>query len=268
MQSLSAIQKDKIEAARALLTEDLTTIGKFEQVRTLLSGINPTVDKTLAEASSAISTLKKMQEGDIVHLTTSHLPEHTEEQKKRKKALLAFITSWKKLKAEVARVQKLYDAKGSDGKITVEEHAEVLTKAATTAKGPFGLITVLAVGIVAVGGLLTYLHLSQVSIVIKNRGCRSIDPQVKLPVAIPGIELPTNSIPDGGQAVAKLPPFSLSADGTQPNHVTLSSFGLTMTYNLPGSSTDFIFDHKSLIGQQTNINLGSSKEHELVVSCR
>lgn len=258
--------KEKIDAALQLLLEDTTTVAKFEKIRILLKGINPKIDHTLETCSKGLKTLKRFQTGDIIELTATNLPEHTEKQKKRKKYLLLFISSWKNLKGEVARVEKLYKEQNADGKVTTQEHLAAAGKLVATSKGPFGLITGLAVVIVGVGGVLAFLNFSAVNITIKNQGCSPITPIVKLPVPIPGIKLPTETIPSGGTAVASVPPFAVTVDGTQKGYVVISALKFTMEYNL--GSANLIFDDQSLIGKSTTINLGASKSHSLVIRCQ
>ncbi len=260
--------KEKIDAAMQLLLDDTTTTAKFEKIRTLVKGINPKIDQSLEICSKGIKTLKRLQEGDIIELTAVGLPEGSPEQKKRKKALLFLITSWKGLKSEVTRVQKLYGQQGADGKMTTQEHLATFGKLAATSKGPFGLITALAVVVVGVGAALAYLNSTIVNISIKNQGCATIYPVVKLPVPIPGIKLPTDTIPNGGQAVASVPAFTVNVDGMKKGSVVISAFKFTMEYNLGGSNTDLLFDHQSLVGKSTTINLSSSKNHELILRCQ
>lgn len=258
--------REKIDAAMQLLFEDTTTVAKFEKTRTLLKGINPKIDHTLETCSKGLKTLKRLQTGDIIELTATNLPEHTEREKKRKKYLLLFISSWKNLKGEVARVEKLYKEQNADGKTTTQEHLATAGKLAAASKGPFGLITGLAVVIAGAGAALAFLNFSAVNITIKNQGCSPITPIVRMPIQIPGIKLPTETISSGGIAVASVPPFTVTVDGTQRGSVVLSALKFTMEYNL--GSADLIFDGQSLVGKSTTINLGASKNHELILSCR
>lgn len=259
MDKLSKIQREKIDAAYRLLTEETTTFGKFEKIRTLVKGLNPKIDKALTDASAVISKIRKIQKGEVIELAAEGLLEDTPQKKKRKKALLLFLARWKTLKAEVKRVREIYQSDGTK----LEKTARV----AHGAKGPWGLLTGLAVGAAAVGGVSAYLNSAAVSVIIKNNGCAPITPVVNAPVSIPGISLPSSTINDGGQAEAKLPPMTVAVDGSQRNLITLSTLGLTMNYELGEEGIDLIFDGESLVGRQTTINLGESKTHELVVRC-
>ena len=150
MEKLTQVQREKIDAAWRLLTEETTSFGKFEKVRTLVKGLNPRVDKTLAEAGKIISKLKKIQKGEVITLAAENLGEDTPQKKKRKKALLLFLARWKTLKAEVKRVKEIHQA---HNKSNLETAAQV----AHGAKGPWGLITAEAGGAGEGGGTFAIL---------------------------------------------------------------------------------------------------------------
>ena len=136
--------KKRIFAAYKLLTEKTTSKQKLESVKALIKGINPRIDKLLDESSKAFSDLEKLQKGEVIEFTAEHLPENTEEEKRRKKALLWFIRNWKSLQNEMDRVKKEFE-KGSQG---TEQKIQSGGRIVAFAKGPFGLITILAVVIV------------------------------------------------------------------------------------------------------------------------
>lgn len=137
--------KEKVAAALKLLQEDSTTKEKFESIQKLLMGVNPRLDQTLIKVSKAWGDLEKIEEGEIIELSAENLPENTEEEKKRKKRLLLFIRFWKDLKTEVERVKSELENSKPDGK-------ESFSKITSFAKGPFGIITILAV--IIVGSLI------------------------------------------------------------------------------------------------------------------
>ena len=244
--------------------EDSTTFEKFERVRTLIQGINPAIDKALTSCSTAIGKLKKLQEGEVIELTLEALPEETDKEKRRKKAILLLLSSWRNLRSEVKRVMALYGSGKADGKMTAQEHAGTLAKIFAFAKGPFGLVTVAAA---LIAGVLILLNSMSVTIVIKNRGCKALVPFVRLPFPIPGIELPTANIPDGGQGVARVSPLTVDVDGTRGGLVVISALRFSMEYQLETGAKDVVFNGQSLLGKKTTINLGDSKEHELIVLC-
>src|SRR3989304_3279562 len=111
----NADAKEKFLAASKLLVGETTTVEKFEEVRKLVKGINPRIDRLLESCSEAISKIEKLQKGEVVELTAESLPEESDEQKRRKKALLFFIRSFKELQSEVARVRNEF-ADGNESK--------------------------------------------------------------------------------------------------------------------------------------------------------
>lgn len=133
--------KKRIFAVHKLLVEKTTTKQKFESVRTLIKGLNPRIDAILIDASKALSELEKIQKGEFIELSAEHLPENTEEEKKRKKAFLWFVGSWKDLKGEVERVKKEFE----QGKQGQNQQISSAGKIIAFAKGPFGMMTALAV---------------------------------------------------------------------------------------------------------------------------
>src|SRR5258708_18858797 len=94
----------RIMSAYELLQSGSISIDTFEHIRTILKGIHPGIDKKLEACSEALGKIEKIESGDLISLSTESLPEETEEQKKRKKALIFFITSVKDLKNEINRI--------------------------------------------------------------------------------------------------------------------------------------------------------------------
>lgn len=260
----STFNREKIRAALDLLMEETTTLSKFEKIRTLISGVNPKIDKALSEISSIIKSLQKIENIEVIDLTVQALPEKTDKDRKRKKLLLLLLSSWKNLRSEVERVQSLYEKANSDEGISSSEHASILGKAFGFAKGPLGFVTLAAIAIV---GVISLLNAISVTIIIRNQGCSPIQPIVRLPFPIPGIELPKETIPDGGQGVAKVPPLTVNVDGTNRSSVVLSAFSFSMQYRLGTGATDVILNGTSLLGKQTIIKLSDSKQHEVVLVC-
>lgn len=135
--------RKRMRAAYILLQGQEISISTFEQVRILIKGLHPGVDKKLTICSKALSTLQKIKEGDVILLSAETLPEKTENQKKQKKALLLFISAFRDLRSEVHRVEKEF-AKAGDELTTRWEHVMI------AAKGSFGIVTIAAVIIVSV----------------------------------------------------------------------------------------------------------------------
>lgn len=136
--------KTRILTAYKLLSEETTTQEKFESVRMLIKGIHPRIDAHLEKISQALSDYKKFQKGEIIELTAEKLPENTEEEKRKKKALLLFIRNWKSLQSEVERVRQEFE-KNQQG----QDKITITNKILAGAKGPFGIVTICAVVIVA-----------------------------------------------------------------------------------------------------------------------
>ena len=133
--------KEKMEAAYGLLGQNVISVDAFEKVRALLKGYNPALDRKLEFCSKAFNEVQKIHAGDIAVLTAETLPEQSEEQKKRKKALLFFIETIKDLQSEIKRVENEISAK--------DNKAWHWGRIIKFAKGPFGLITLAALVIVA-----------------------------------------------------------------------------------------------------------------------
>jgi len=134
--------KARIEAAYKLLVQPGVTLDKFESVRTLVKGVNPGVDHFLETVSNNLSDYQRLTRGEIIELTAQHLPENTDEQKKRKKTLLVLLRSWNDLQNEVKRVRQEF------GQTTNQSQVSSWTKILAGAKGPLGMVTLAAVVIV------------------------------------------------------------------------------------------------------------------------
>ncbi|MBI2621171.1 MAG: hypothetical protein HYW63_00805 [Candidatus Levybacteria bacterium] len=143
----------RFEQAHKLLTQETTNREKFEGVRTLIKGYNPKVDSALEKVSGALSDLEKLKEGEIIELSAQHLPENSEEEKERKKKLLAFIRYWKDLTSEVERVRNELSSQNNQ---SPSQQVSAFGKIVKLAKGPFGAVTIAAVAIVAVLGFINF----------------------------------------------------------------------------------------------------------------
>jgi len=80
------------------------------------------------------------------------------------------------------------------------------------------------------------------------------------------LKLPVKTINSGGQDVAKIPGLNFRVAINQ-GEVNLSVLSLSRSYNLPGEIKDIIYDGQSLMGKTTQINLGSAKNHEVIIRC-
>lgn len=141
---MSYPNSEKITAALKLLQEETTSIEKFESIRLLLKGISSKIDQKLDVIGKALDSFEKLQKGDVIELTLEALPENTEDEKRRKKAILFLIKNFKDLKSEIHRVQTEFESQGAN--------TSNLAKIAASSKGPFGLVTLVA--ILIAGGLI------------------------------------------------------------------------------------------------------------------
>lgn len=255
--------RKRLLAAEKLLREETTTQAKFEAIRTLIKGLDPKLDKTLAQASKAIKTVTKIHKGKVVDLATEALPEGTKQQKKRKKALLLFLKYWGQLRHEVRRVTKLLEAE--EGKhLSRAEKGQTAGKIVAYAKGPLGVVTLAAAAIAA--GLIALKSMA-VEVVIINQGCQALSPSVSVPINLPGLKLPDQPIPNGGRATAVLPPLTFGVEDLSGRNLRLTAYGISLSFET-GGDTDIVFNGESLMGKRTQINLGAQKQHQVMVRCR
>lgn len=249
--------REKILAASRLLAEDATTVDKAQQVKQLLQGLNPRLDRLATEAVKAISKIENIAQGDVVELSVDNLPEKTPERKKRKKYMLLFLKYRRQLQDEVARIEKELAA---DSGSSPTGRTAGWSRVIGWAKGPLGLITMLAAAIV-------WLKSVGVAINITNQGCRVIQPAVDFPVNLPGLKLPSGDIGPGETAEAIVPGVKLKVTALPTGQVVLEGFRLKIRLNI-SQGTDVVFDGQNLLGQTTEIDLGAQKTHSLLIRCR
>lgn len=248
----------RIEAAQVIFSDTSITPEKFKALTSLLRGIHPNVDAMLDRVTREWKKLSHIDKGETIEFVLENLPEGTEEEKKRKKFILLFLSAWKDLKKEVVRVQ--VELSKSAGNHPVQSKALSWGNILGAAKGPLGFITVLAAGWV----LLTA---TSVEIIIANHGCDTIYPTSYANIPLPGISLPKEPIANGGTGVVRLPPLTLDVDGQTPGRVTLGALKLRYQFDIP-SDISLTFNGESLIGTSREIHLGENKKHTLVVQCR
>lgn len=138
--------KERLLTAEKLLNESSTTREKINALRTILHGINPRIDNLVDSCMRELGKLEKLKKGEVIELSVETLPEGTEEQKKRKKALLLFLRYWKDLKSEVSRIRGEFEQKKESPREQIKSAGRIVA----LAKGPLGIIT--AVAVVAVVG--------------------------------------------------------------------------------------------------------------------
>lgn len=248
----------KIEATQAILADQSITPEKFKALQTLLKGIHPNVDAILDRCTKEWKKLSHIDKGEAIELALENLPEGTEEEKKRKKFILLFLSAWKDLKKEVVRVQA--ELTKSTGDHPKQSKLQSWGNILGVAKGPLGLITLLAVGWV-------YLSLTSVEITIANRGCDTMYPTSYANIPLPGIALPKGPIANGGTGVVRLPPLVLNVDGQTPGRVLLRALKINYQFDIP-TDVSLSFNGESLIGVKRELRLSMSKKHNLIVQCR
>lgn len=253
----------RFTAAQKLLDDDSTSVEKFRALKKLLEGVNPEVDAKLARASKTLSKVEKIYKHKVIQLTAEHLAETTKKEKRRKKLLLLFLSRWNKLKSEVKRVKKELEREAPEGESQTGHTAKKAGRIARFAKGPLGSIT--AVATVIAAGLIALDRLA-VEVTIQNSGCDTLNPQVSVPISLPGLKLPTEPIPNGASATAVVPPLTFTVDGTRNKVVNLSALGLNFDFAYSGD-VSVNLDGRELIGSRTTVNLGSQKQHQLILSC-
>lgn len=236
--------------------EPTTTREKFSHVCTLLKGTHPKIDELIVQCERTLSTIGQIEEGDVIGLSADNLPENTEEEKKRKKALLLFIGSWRNLKSEVARVQAEFNQNPQSG----AGQASMWGRIFRGAKGPLGVITVIAIGVVA-------MQQTSVDVTIHNKGCGTMQVSGGIPILIPGLKLPKDPIPSGGSAVLTIPPLAMQVDGTQKGSLSLSALTFSFGFELGSNIKDVTLDGTSLLGKKSEVHLSEKDEHVLVLRC-
>ena len=248
----------RLAAAQMLLLEPSTTREKFSSVRTLIHGIHPSIDSSLSRIDQHLSTWEKVASGDVISLSAEHLPENTEEEKKRKKWLLLFINSWRQLGSEVERVRA--EMAAAEKAETPGNNASHWGRVFRYAKGPLGLVTVLAVGV-------ALMHQTAVTITVQNKGCGTMYPSGSIPISIPGLSLPKDPIPSGGSAQVVIPGLTVSVDGTQRGVVSLGVLNYSLSFQLPLNVKDVTMDGASLLGKKTEVKLSEKDQHVLSLVC-
>jgi hypothetical protein len=262
MKRLSPEQNEKVTAALELLVEETTTFDKINKVCTLLKGIHPNVDKHIKTATQIVDKLSKIQDGDVISLTLEKLPENDKKAKERKKLLLLFLKNWKGLESEVKRISDLQ--KQDQGNANSAQNAVKMGKVLGAMKGPLGLLTIAAAGIVGISSLL---NSKSVAITVKNAGCEPFTPGFQTAIKLPGLKLPNQAIPSGGNGVVTLPGIDLIVDESQMGTINLKAIGFSQSFSMPSDIQDVIYDGVSLRGKETTIKLGGSKTHEVVIRC-
>lgn len=140
--------RKRLIAAHEILESSTVGRKEFEALRRLLAGINADVDRRLESVSKAWRKVDQVKKGEVVDLSAEALPEQTEEERKRKKALLLFLRRWRGLRGVVKKVQAEIE-RGEQGKTRApKEQVKGLGKSLFLAKSAFAALGALAVAIV------------------------------------------------------------------------------------------------------------------------
>lgn len=256
--------KTKLKAALSLLCEDKTTYGKVKDLSKIIGGLNPDLDKKVKKLTVTVDKLHAVKEGDVIDLTLENLPENTKKQKDRKKLILLLIKDWKNLKSEVQRLDDLYTSASSTGVLSKQSVVKT-GKIAATAKGPLGVITIIAAVIVAGA---KYIDSKSVTIEVINDGCLPIPPISERKINIPGLRMPSSIIGTNKSDTVKLPALKIVTSLIKTGEFCINVLGYSQNFHLPGEYDEITLNGNKLMGKQTEIDLSQSKIHELVISCK
>jgi len=251
--------KKRLLAAQQLLLEPSNSFEKFSAVRKLVFGIHPRIDEILHLCDAQLGALEKVISGDFLTLSMEHIPETTEEEKRHKKMLLVFWKFWDQLKGEITRVQAELDQANSSQDTTGK--SSHWARVFNFAKGPFGIVTIAAVGLVIAA------QATSVKVTIKNQGCATMVPSSSLPFSLPGLSFPKDPIVNGSEGVATVPALTFTIDGTQPGQLVAKALKLGITIKL-GAIDDITLDGDSILGKMTVVRMGDKKTHDLVFICK
>lgn len=227
--------RTRIEAVNKLLAGETTNLEKIEEVRNLLLGFNPKIDSLTKSMVEMMAKVDNIVQGDVALMGVESLSEDTAEEKKRKRMLLLFLKSWRDLQSEIKRVELNMGKPGGS------------LRTWRWAKGPLGLITVIAVGVVL-------LKTTAVTVNIKNVGCDALRASFGI-----------GEIKNGETVQVKLPPVTLGVDTSQKGTVILSGYKLNMTFDLGGAQ--LMWNGESLAGKKSVLRLGERKIHHLEIKC-
>lgn len=97
-------------------------------------------------------------------------------------------------------------------------------------------------------------------------------PVTYVPVKIPGLSLFTEPLSNGATGMIKLLPIPVTVDATQKGTISVGISGITMpvpgSENISDAASSIAFNGIELIGKKTDLNLGSSPIHNIVITCR
>ena len=109
----------RLTTATAVFSDSSSTIDRARAAVSLLVGISPRTDALCTECLRHLDTIGHIERGELTEIGVHALSEETEDQKRRKKALLLLLKGWKDLQAEVARYSRNFRTKNKAGVIAL-----------------------------------------------------------------------------------------------------------------------------------------------------
>lgn len=252
---------NQLLAVEKLLDSETSNKQKIKAASKIIKGINPKLDKRIADLYKLEAKIKKIRKGKVGSMMVENLPEKTEKQKKYKKLIVLFLSRRKKLKAEIKRVKKELNTDYPKLKNQTAQELTKLGKILRFAKGPLGVVTIAAAGIVV-------LQQVAATVVIENHGCDTIEPSVYNKINLPGLKLPSESIMNGGKATATIPPLKFDLSVSQERMVNVKALGINLDFTLEDEGIDILFNGQSLLTGKASIKLEPKSKNALVVSCK
>jgi hypothetical protein len=243
-----------------LLADKTSSQQKLKALSKLIKGFNPQLDEKLKKLIELENKIQDLKKGKLEAIVISQLPVKTEKERKYKKLLLLFFTRKKSLHSEIIRVRKDLTKEYPDLQSQAGTKLVKAARIGRLAKGPLGLITVVATGLVL-------LQTSAATVTLVNQGCDTIEPTAYSRIKLPGVYLPQSPIVDGGQGEAKIPAlkFKLSVDQNQV--VRVEAYGVKLDFALQDKGIDLIFNDQSLLQDATELKLKPGSENTLVIRC-
>jgi hypothetical protein len=119
---------------------------------------------------------------------------------------------------------------------------------------------VIAIGIamvVAIGGGTLYYNMTDLQ--ISNNGCPTISPTQGL--------FSISNINTDSSITVPLLQMQIYVDASSSN-ISFSAEGKSMQVQLPAGVKHITFDGQSILGKTNSIDLGSQRNHQLVISCK
>lgn len=140
--------------------------------------------------------------------------------------------------------------------------------------GPI-LPTIVTVPLLSLAGTIAAVYIATavigtVPITIRNNGCAPLLPPssaiIQMLEVFPGVDFPREEIPDGGEAVARVPAITVTIQ-TRGEMIVVRALGVAIQFPLPGTGYEVEFDGVPVDLIDFTIDLGEQKSHELLIVC-